>query len=163
SWVALFRCYLGARSAEEAVEGALATALGPDYADRILPAVRERMAPAVDWRQLALPFPMRHAEVERIRDVEFCRPDGHGLRLDLYRRRDRPSGCPTLLQIHGGGWMVGSKNEQGIPLMLQLASRGWVCVSADYRLAPLATFPEPLVDVKRAIAWIREHGAEYGA
>jgi acetyl esterase/lipase len=37
--------------------------------------------------------------------------------------------------------MVGSKNEQGVPLMLQLASRGWVCVSADYRLAPRATFP----------------------
>jgi acetyl esterase/lipase len=36
-------------------------------------------------------------------------------------------------------------------------------VSVDYRLAPSATFPEPLIDVKHAIRWIREHGAEYGA
>lgn len=163
SWVALVRCYLTARMAETVVEEALTNALGADYATRILPGVRESFAPAIDWWQIAMPFPMRHADVERVRDLEFHRPNGRGLRLDVYRRRDRPTGCPTLLQIHGGGWMVGSKNEQGIPLMLHLAARGWVCVSADYRLAPTATFPEPLVDVKRALAWIREHGTEYGA
>ena len=58
-----------------------------------------------------------------------------------------------LLQIHGGAWILGSKNEQGIPLMVELASHGWVCVSADYRLSPRATFPDHLVDLKRAIAW----------
>ena len=163
SWVALLACYRSAREAETVVEAALAGALGPDYQERILPSVREQLAPRIDWRQILLPFPMRHAEVERVRDVEYCRPGVRGLCLDVYRRRDRPTGCPTLLQIHGGGWVVGSKNEQGIPLMLQLASRGWVCVSVDYRLAPSATFPEPLVDVKHAIRWIREHGAEYGA
>jgi acetyl esterase/lipase len=163
SWFGLARCYGRALGAEAAVEGALETALGEGYAERILPDVRERFAPGIDWKQIALPFPMRHPEVERIRDIEYCRAGKLGLRLDVYRRRDRPSGCPTLLQIHGGGWVVGSKNEQGVPLMLHLASRGWVCVSADYRLAPLATFPEPLIDLKHAIKWIREHGAEYGA
>jgi acetyl esterase/lipase len=47
--------------------------------------------------------------------------------------------------------------------MQHLASRGWVCVSINYRLSPRATFPDPIVDVKRAIAWIRAHGAQYGA
>jgi acetyl esterase/lipase len=46
--------------------------------------------------------------------------------------------------------------------MRHLAERGWVCVSADYRLSPGATFPDHLVDLKRAIAWVREHVAEYG-
>src|SRR3989449_3406659 len=59
--------------------------------------------------------------------------------------------------------MLGSKNEQGLPLMHHLAARGWVCVAADYRLSPRATFPDHLIDVKRAVAWIREHGALYGA
>ena len=163
SWIGLARCYVKARAAEGVVETALTTALGGDYVERILPAVREQFAPAVDWWQIALPFPMRHASVERIRDVEYHRVGNLGLHLDVYRHRDRPSGCPTLLQVHGGGWMVGSKNEQGVPLMLHLAARGWVCVSVDYRLSPRATFPEPLVDVKHAIRWIREHGAEYGA
>jgi acetyl esterase/lipase len=68
-----------------------------------------------------------------------------------------------LLQIHGGAWVLGSKNEQGLPLMHHLAARGWVCVSADYRLSPHATFPEHLIDLKQAVRWIRENGAEYGA
>ncbi len=36
-------------------------------------------------------------------------------------------------------------------------------MAANYRLAPRATFPDPLVDLKRAVAWIRRHGPEYGA
>jgi acetyl esterase/lipase len=46
--------------------------------------------------------------------------------------------------------------------MKEMASRGWVCFNVDYRLSPLATFPDHLVDVKRAIAWIREHADEHG-
>jgi acetyl esterase/lipase len=42
------------------------------------------------------------------------------------------------------------------------AEHGWVCVAANYRLSPLATFPDHVVDVKRALRWIREHIAEYG-
>ena len=43
-------------------------------------------------------------------------------------------------------------------MLARLASRGWVCISANYRLRP-AGFPAPLVDVKRVIAWVRDHGA----
>ena len=65
--------------------------------------------------------------------------------------------------MHGGGWYIGNKEEQGLQLMNQMASAGWVCVSINYRLSPRAKFPDHLVDVKQAIAWIREHGAEHGA
>ena len=46
--------------------------------------------------------------------------------------------------------------------MPHLAAQGWVCVAINYRLAPRDPFPAHIVDVKRAIAWIREHIAEYG-
>ena len=162
SWAGLVRCYRGARLAEGVVEEALCGGLGPEYREEIPPAVREKFAPTIDWRQLLLPFPLRHPEVERVRDLEYARAGGVALRLDVYRNRAQPRGCPVLLQIHGGAWILGSKNEQGIPLMLHLAARGWVCVSANYRLSPRATFPDHLVDLKRAIAWIRAHVAEYG-
>src|SRR5262249_47282715 len=116
SWAGLVRCYARARDAEAGVGDAPDAAPRGDYPRRLLPPVRARLAPAVDWRQTALPFPMRHPEVERLRDVEYCRHGERPLRLDVYRRRDRPAGCPVLLQIHGGGWVLGSKNEQGIPL-----------------------------------------------
>jgi acetyl esterase/lipase len=81
----------------------------------------------------------------------------------VFHRLDKPTGCPTLLQVHGGGWVIGDKKEQGRPLMLHLAKKGWVCFAPNYRLSPKATFPDHLIDVKRAIAWVREHGHEYGA
>ncbi len=43
-----------------------------------------------------------------------------------------------------------------------MAERGWVCFAPNYRLSPKATFPDHIVDVKRALAWIREHADEYG-
>ena len=46
--------------------------------------------------------------------------------------------------------------------MQHLAAKGWVCVAINYRLAPRDPFPAQIIDVKRAIAWIREHIAEYG-
>jgi len=43
-----------------------------------------------------------------------------------------------------------------------MAARGWVCVATNYRLSPRATFPDHLVDLKKSLAWVREHIAEYG-
>lgn len=163
SWAGLAWCYWRAREAEASVESALKATLGPDYRDRIAPDVQVRLAPVVDWKQILLPFPIRHPEVERIGNITYARNAGLDLKLDVYRSRSRPQGCPTLLQVHGGGWVIGTKNEQGLPLMQQMAARGWVCVSVDYRLSPHATFPDHLIDLKYALRWIREHGAEYGA
>jgi acetyl esterase/lipase len=68
-----------------------------------------------------------------------------------------------LLFVHGGAWVLGKKDHHGLYLMRYLAAQGWVCFGVDYRLSPRATFPDHLVDVKRAIAWVKEHADEYGA
>jgi acetyl esterase/lipase len=163
SWVGLAYAWWNARTAHEVVEQSLREGLGADYAERILPEVRARMSAPRAWRPPLLPFPLRPRDVERVRDITYARAAGINLKLDLYRHRSRPAGCPTLLQIHGGGWVIGTKDQQGLPLMLHLAARSWVCVSVNYRLSPHATFPDHLIDLKRALAWIREHGAGYGA
>jgi acetyl esterase/lipase len=162
NWVLLWRCHRQARGASDAVERGLQLGLGTDYRQRILPETAERFAERIDWRALVIPFPVRHPHVERVRNISYCDVPGARLRLDVYRHRDHPRRCPTLLQVHGGGWVMGSKNEQGLPLMLHLAAQGWVCVSADYRLSPRATFPDPLIDLKHALRWIREKGPGYG-
>ncbi len=125
-------------------------------------------------------FPLSHVvfpplmffarDVRRTNGVEFARYGKKALGLDVYAPRDdqapHPGGDgprPAIIQVHGGGWLVGSRHEQGIPLLNHLASCGWVGFNIDYRLSPRATFPEHLIDVKRAIAWVREHAADYGA
>jgi acetyl esterase/lipase len=68
----------------------------------------------------------------------------------------------VLLQVHGGGWVIGQKEWQGLPLMMQMAGQGWVCVAVNYPLSPRARWPEHLVALKRAVKWIRDHATEYG-
>jgi acetyl esterase/lipase len=68
----------------------------------------------------------------------------------------------VLIEVHGGGWSGGDKALSASPLMAHLAGRGWVCVTVNYRLGPAHRWPSMIVDVKRAIAWVKEHIAEYG-
>ena len=84
--------------------------------------------------------------------------------LDVWKRSDLPADAraPVLFQVHGGGWTVGQKEGQGEPLMAHLAERGWVCVTANYRLSPSATWPDLLVDVKKALAWTKATVGQYG-
>jgi acetyl esterase/lipase len=64
--------------------------------------------------------------------------------------------------VHGGGWVIGDKKEQALPLMYRMAARGWVCVSVNYPLSPRARWPEHIVALKTAVAWIRSSIAQYG-
>jgi acetyl esterase/lipase/uncharacterized membrane protein YtjA (UPF0391 family) len=144
------------------VERALREGLGDDYLERIGASRKPSYDLRTPWRQLLLPFWMHHPDVERIKDVPYGPIRRRNL-LDVYRHREHPTGAPVLLQIHGGGWVISNKNQQGKPIMLHFASRGWVCFAPNYRLSPRSAWPDHIVDVKRAVAWIREHGHEYGA
>ena len=67
-----------------------------------------------------------------------------------------------LLQVPGGAWAIGMRRPQAYPLMSHSPTRGWICVSMDYRVSPRHTWPDHIVDVKRALAWVKENIAEYG-
>jgi len=151
----------GMRSGD-VMERALTTDLADDYVARLDPAPTKADL-ATPWRNVALPFTYKHPDVQRIRDVNYTdATDNPRLRLDIYKPREAGSNRPVLVQIHGGGWVIGKKDEQGLPLMTHLAARGWVCVAPNYPLSPKATWPDHLVALKRAIAWTREHIAEHG-
>jgi acetyl esterase/lipase len=112
--------------------------------------------------RLLVPFLLRDAGVEVLRDQRYAEGAGRRHLLDVYRPRAGVRGAPILFQIHGGAWVIGDKRQQALPLMLHMAARGWICVAANYRLAPKATFPDPIVDLKLALRWIKEHAAELG-
>lgn len=84
--------------------------------------------------------------------------------LDIWRRPDldRNGKAPVLFQIPGGAWTTGNKRGQAHPLMSHLAELGWVCVAINYRHSPRNTWPDHIIDVKRALAWVKTHIAEYG-
>lgn len=152
SWWVLVGVQKKAGEAREVFAKVLSEALGPEFALPAEPASVDR---------ILKPFAFRDPRVERIRDIAYGDAGKRNL-LDVYRPASRPEGCPVLFQIHGGAWTVGQKDQQGLPLMTHLAANGWVCVAPNYRLSPRATWPDHLVDVKKALAWIREHIHEYG-
>jgi acetyl esterase/lipase len=162
SWLGLLALGRIARRAAPVVETALQDALDPGYADRIVPEVAERLAaPDPPGRQL-VPFLLFDRAVQVTRGIQYADGAGRRHQLDVYAPRLGVREAPVLLQIHGGGWVIGDKREQALPLMNHLAARGWVCVAANYRLSPRATFPDHLVDLKRALLWIRQNIAEFG-
>ena len=136
----------------ERVEDALTEGLGVDYVEQ-LDAAPTPAELATPWRTLVNPFrtfraanPAIHVE----KDIAFGDAGARDF-LDIYSPAERPAGgAPVLLQVHGGGWTIGKKDQQGIPLMQHLAAKGWVCVAINYRLAPRDPFPAQIVDVKRA-------------
>jgi acetyl esterase/lipase len=153
---------LRGRRAGQEIEDALVDALGADYraAIRRDPLPDDAAAPV---SALVLPFRMRDVRVARTRSLPYA-PGGRRFHLDVVHPRERPEGgAPILLHVHGGGWVIGRKEQQGIPLMLHMAARGWVCFDVNYPLSPRARWPQHLIALKRAIQWIREHAAEYGA
>jgi acetyl esterase/lipase len=150
---------------EELVADALRVGLGDDHAAR---AARDPSLPPprrTTWLDLALIWPFRPRHVERVRNCVYHRAGKRKLCLDVYRAADparRRPDAPVFLFVHGGAWVIGNKGQQGRLVAHRLAEAGWVVVSINYRLSPWATFPDHLIDVKRAIRWVREHAAEYG-
>ncbi len=115
----------------------------------------------VDWKSWWFPHSVyRDPRVEIEWDREFPAGSGLTLPLDVYRPIDTRGNSPVLIQIHGGGWTVGS-SRQAAPLMMRMALRGWTCFSLGYRLSPGALLPDQLADCKRAIRWIRENAGHY--
>jgi acetyl esterase/lipase len=160
TWPGLVWSIWQSTKAGRVVENALREALGSDY--RHTSAAGCELPEKVSFRDWWNPIPRPGPDVEVIRNVPYG-PAGVRQMLDIYRPRVIPEGgCPVLMQIHGGAWMMGTKKSQALPLMYHLAARGWICVAANYRRSPSVSFPTHLHDCKAALCWIRQHGREYG-
>ncbi|NNE73934.1 MAG: alpha/beta hydrolase [Acidimicrobiales bacterium] len=157
SWLALAAMYRQGQKSGELSEEVLSAGLGSSYRPATGPGE------PISAKQIALPLTSGRKRLLEADNVDYG-DAGRRHRLDVWRRADLPPGAkaPVLLQVHGGGWVVGAKEEQGRPLMTHMCDQGWVCVAINYRLSPRATWPDHIVDVKRAIAWIRENIAAYG-
>lgn len=163
SWIGLVRLLYEGRRTRIDVEEALIRGLGANHAESIPEDRRKALSEGRGVLTWILPFWRGDRRVDVTRDIVYAEHGGARLKLDVYARKDRPQNAPALLFLHGGGWVIGRKEDHGQTLLTRLAAHGWVCVTANYRLAPRATFPEPMVDVKAAIKWVREQGHTFGA
>jgi acetyl esterase len=104
------------------------------------------------------------ARLARVEDFRLPAVDGLPLRARLYAARYPASHevLPTLLYLHGGGFVIGSL-ETHDSLCRQLALRsGGAVVALDYRLAPEHRFPAAVDDAWAAMHWLAANAASLG-
>ncbi len=91
-------------------------------------------------------------------DLEYAKPDGRAVKLDLFLPKMSEKPVPVVIWIHGGGWQAGSK--------AMCPARGWVkdgfaVASVEYRFTDRAAFPAQINDCKAAVRFLRAHAKEY--
>ncbi len=94
-------------------------------------------------------------------DIEYKKVQGQSLKLDVIAIQPLSQLRPTLLFIHGGGWVNGTKNETTFAPLPFLA-QGMNAVNIDYRLASQSHAPASVEDCRCALRWIYRHAKEYG-
>ena len=149
-----------AQRADRILTAALQDSFGAQYRDSVCHPISDRPERRGGMLHAAAGHRRYAAKTS---DIAYG-PDTRDNLLDIWRHRDIKVGdrAPVLLQIPGGAWTVNGRRPQGYPLMGRMAELGWVCVSIDYSKSPRKSWPAHIVDVKRALAWVRENVAEYG-
>ncbi|WP_297732192.1 alpha/beta hydrolase [Mycobacterium sp.] len=81
---------------------------------------------------------------------------GSGVGVRLFRPAGVTEPAPALLWIHGGGYVLGTA-QQDDALCRRFSSRlGMTVASVEYRLAPEHPYPAPLEDCYSALTWLAD-------
>lgn len=105
----------------------------------------------------------RHApqDIKVIHDIKYS--EEPNLTLDVYQAQTIPllQSRPTIVWIHGGGWISGSKTH-GAGYFKRLAEQGYHVVAIEYQFAPQASYPTQLKQIDQALAFVTTHAGQYG-
>ena len=107
-------------------------------------------------RDAAIPLP---AGVTECRNISYGSYGTDSL-LDVCYPEGTSAPLPTIVSIHGGGYVYGSK-EIYRRYAMDMARRGFAVVNFNYRLAPKWKFPTPLMDTNAVLHWVVKNAARY--
>ena len=93
-------------------------------------------------------------------DVIYGVENGHENKLDIIYRRNASAPVPTVIYIHGGGWVLGDK-AGAVLHMLPYLKMGWAAVNVEYRMASASKAPGVVEDCRCALRWIVRNANEY--
>lgn len=110
-----------------------------------------------DKRDEGLPHDI--PEVTRHDDIQYG-PDEKMNLLDLYIPNNVEGKIPVIINIHGGGFVYGTKETYQF-YGLGMAKRGFAFVNPSYVLGPEVEYPGELDQVVEYIKWVDEHADEY--
>jgi acetyl esterase/lipase len=79
---------------------------------------------------------------------------GSGVGVRLFRPAGVPEPAPALLWIHGGGYVMGTAQQDDALCRRFSRKLGITVASVDYRLAPEHPYPAALEDCYSALTWL---------
>jgi acetyl esterase/lipase len=92
-------------------------------------------------------------------NIIYLKATGYEAKLDVYQRIDTDKPMPTLIFIHGGGW-IGLNKEYSIGAFMPWVMMGWNVVNVEYRMASVALAPAAVEDCLCALRWTAAHAKE---
>lgn len=107
-------------------------------------------------RDSVIPLP---AGVTQCRNIPYASHGKWNL-LDVYYPEGTVEPLPTIVSIHGGGYVYGTK-EIYRRYGMDMARRGFAFVNFNYHLAPERKFPAPLEDTNAVMQWVLANAEQY--
>jgi acetyl esterase/lipase len=127
----------------------------------LLAAALSAPAQAEDTTAGAVAAPHLATEYASLANITYAVAGGVDLKLDVYKPRAAGAPRPTLVFIHGGGWVSGAK-EDAVLWLVPWLEAGWSAVNVEYRLARVARAPAAVEDVRCALRWVARYASDHG-
>jgi acetyl esterase/lipase len=93
-------------------------------------------------------------------NVTYLTASGRDLKLDVYQPSPAKAATPVVLNIHGGGWVAGAREDDVLQL-LPYMQMGFAVVNVEYRLAKTALAPAAVEDTLCALQWVGRNAKRY--
>ena len=103
-------------------------------------------------------FDITRPQIWAVSDVTYAQYFGwpkEFLKMDILQPQVKQR-MPAVVFVTGGGF-VASPKENDIQLRVHMAEAGYFVASVEYRTIPNGIFPDPVVDVKAAVRYLRAH------
>jgi acetyl esterase/lipase len=120
----------------------------------IIPPSFAQLSPSASWATHAV------NEYQVFPNLTYLTASNYESKLDVYKRRDATGPQRTLIFIHGGGWIQGSK-EQSVMSIVPWLEMGWNVVNVEYRLGRVALAPAAVEDCLCALRYVAAQAKTY--
>jgi acetyl esterase/lipase len=113
-----------------------------------------QLSPSAEWATHAA------NEYQIFPNITYLVANNYEAKLDIYKRRDTTGPQPTLIWIHGGGWVGGTK-ENELMSLIPWFEMGWNVVNVEYRLGRVSLAPAAVEDCLCALRYVATNAKQY--
>lgn len=93
-------------------------------------------------------------------DQQYGFQNNISLKLDFWAPKDNTKPLPTLIYIHGGGWLFGDRTGAE-PQLLPYFEHGWNVANVEYRMSGQSLAPAAVEDSVCALRWIYRNAKKF--